>query len=558
MSTCVDRRQLSDRPGPSPASPPHAHSGPRAIHVLLLLALSIAFEARVVDHGINLMDEGWPLHAAMELDAGKTLYDEVFWVFPPGHLFPAGIAYALDPPGVTLARTFYAAFAVALCLSLYFLATKLMPPDFALLAAAMVAISAPQSHVEHHLFGYRYLVWSIIALLCFQQRLRREDARWMFAAGLATGIALLFRLTPAFAVSMGIGVGILAASREWRSWLRDAAWYGAGLFVIVLPLLSWFQQSVGIEKLWLETVLRPIAMTSAQSLPLPELFLPEWTRPSIVVAFVTLGFRLYAFVFATFLAVLLFRWWRARREGRAFEHVLLLSFVVFGGVYFARSLGRSDWPHLDSALPPAVVLLAYCASLSTRLRYFGAGGPARGARTLLCVAVFLVWASLNASDRVLSIPNAFMGDTRLEVVAEPVWLKPGPGFIVDRIVRAIENHSEADETLLVMSHAPMLHVLSGRHSPGYHDVVMPGTFLSSEEEQEFIQRLQETPPAVVLWPRIHFDSRPSRGINRTAPQLARWVSEHYAFAEDLPEYVLLKPRPAEADGSPGEGKRSDR
>ena len=81
-------------------------------------------------------------------------------------------------------------------------------------------------------------------------------------------------------------------------------------------------------------------------------------------------------------------------------------------------------------------------------------------------------------------------------------------------------------------------------------MLMPGTFLSAAEEQEFLRHLREAPPAVILWPRLHFDSRPSRGINRTAPELARWVSEHYVFAEDLPEYVLLRPRPAEASGPP--------
>ena len=34
------------------------------------------------------------------------------------------------------------------------------------------------------------------------------------------------------------------------------------------------------------------------------------------------------------------------------RYALLLAFVVFGGVYFVRSLGRSDGPHLDSAIPP--------------------------------------------------------------------------------------------------------------------------------------------------------------------------------------------------------------
>ena len=36
----------------------------------------------------------------MRLHDGGTLYDDVFFVFPPGHLLSAWIAYALDPPGV--------------------------------------------------------------------------------------------------------------------------------------------------------------------------------------------------------------------------------------------------------------------------------------------------------------------------------------------------------------------------------------------------------------------------------------------------------------------------
>ena len=124
-------------------------------HILLILAVSGSYELLFVHHGIGwLYDEGWPLYAAMQLHEGGVLYEDVFFLFPPGQLLPAWIAYALDPPGVILARSIYAGFTVAACVAVYLLGRKLMRPGFALLAALLVAVAAPRSHLVHVLFVF--------------------------------------------------------------------------------------------------------------------------------------------------------------------------------------------------------------------------------------------------------------------------------------------------------------------------------------------------------------------------------------------------------------------
>ena len=70
----------------------------------LVLAVSIGYESLFPYYGLNVIDETWPLYTAMRLEAGGVLYDDAFWVFPPGHLLSAWIAYVLDPPGIVLAR----------------------------------------------------------------------------------------------------------------------------------------------------------------------------------------------------------------------------------------------------------------------------------------------------------------------------------------------------------------------------------------------------------------------------------------------------------------------
>lgn len=526
------------------------------VHGLILLAVSIGFESLFIHHGLSAMDEGWPLHAAMEMLDGKTLYDEVFWVFPPGHLVPALLAYGLDPPGLVLVRTLYAAFTVALCLALLFVARRLMPADFALLGALLVAVAAPRSHFEHLLFGYRYLVWSIVVLLFFHLRLTRDESRWLFLAGIFAGVALFFRLTPAFAVSVAVGVGIIAASRNWRRWLRDGLWYSAGLVLVWIPILVWMQGTVGLEKFWIEMVIRPVEMTALQSKPIPPILLENLNRSTLSFAFAAIGFRFYPLLYLGFAVALLYRWGRALGRRRSFEDVFLLTFVVFGAIYFTRSMGRSDLPHLDSAIPPVAILLAYCTSLSTRFSLFRIeAGKRRAAisRAALCICVFGVWTFMNGSDRFLD-REAMMGVSSLQHVGGTIKVRPRSlGMLVDRLVPVIQRHAKPDDTILVMTHAPLLYVLTDRHSPGYFDVVMPGTFRSREEEQGFLERIQNAPPAVVVWPRLPFDRNESRGLEQTAPLLSGWVADHYRSILDTALYRIMTRR--EPDWRRDDGSR---
>jgi len=526
---------------------------PIAWHLLLIVCVSAGYESLFVHHGIGwLFDEGWPLYAAMRLHAGGILYRDVSFIFPPGHLLCAWVAAALDPPGIILARVFYAVFNVALCVAMYLLARRLMRAPYALLAVLLLAVAAPRSHLSHLLFGYRYLVFAILVLLAFARRLGLEagDTRraffWMMAAGIGAGVAVCFRLTPAFAVSCAVTVGVLAHSADWRAWLRDWTAYGLGLALVLASALIWFASGVGLETLWREIVVRAVVMTERQSLPiLPLTLLPaSGGRGDVFRWFIALQYRAYGILFAGYILGLSVRLVHARRARIPFERTLLLSTAIWGGVYLLRSLGRSDDHHLMSELPPACLLLAH--GLDQIARRVGARADAsrrtkRVFATLTALAVLGVWGYAQRVD--LFLTSRYRGEVPIASTGGAVRVTSRKtARRIDRVVEVIRRTTRVGDVILDLTGAPLFYPLTGRLGPGFLDVVSPGSFMSAAEERAFVERLADQPPAAVLWPRDDFDDMEQRSLSASAPLVSAWVRRKYREHRVIDRYAVLLPR----------------
>ena len=116
---------------------------------------------------------------------------------------------------------------------------------------------------------------------------------------------------------------------------------------------------------------------------------------------------------------------------------------------------------------------------------------------------------------------------------------------LERLLRVIEESTDADDTILDLSASPLLYALSGRQAVGEFDIFMPGTFLDDEEESRFVARLDARPPALVIWPGWPFDTDPERAVQRTAPRVSQWVKERYRPRDSRRRsrrFVILVPR----------------
>lgn len=501
-------------------------------HIPALIALSTFWESLFIFKGSNLLDEGWALYAGMQLGMGRRLYGEISWVFPPGHALPAWLGHALDPQGVLIPRLIYSAFTVALCVTLYLLGRKVMPARFAFLGAALLAVAAPRSHMMHLLYGYRYMAIAVAVLLAYSLRLETGRRSWIFVAGLLAGVSLYFRVTPAFAVSVGLGVAVMTQQGGWRSWLADWLLYAAGLILVMAPVLGYFATTVGIERVFQEVILHPMAML--QPLPVPALMMPDWMdRAAIAEAWRILSLRLYLLLYAGFAISLVVSLFRARRRGQVFESSLLVAIVIWGSVFFLRSFGRADEAHMDTTLPPICLLIALFVSRcfdfgSEKLAgRFSTPGRAEFAAPIAVGLVFVCWVLLLASDR-YPLPHRF------ESIGLPRRVTSG--------VELIEKHTKPGEIILDLSTAPMFHSLSGRPGPGRSDIIMPGTFMRDSDQADFLMLLESEPPAAVLWPVRHFDDMESRSAQAVAPDVVAWVEARYRPGKKTNKFQIWLPR----------------
>ncbi|MGI9589751.1 MAG: ArnT family glycosyltransferase [Myxococcota bacterium] len=512
-------------------------------HVGLLLAASILYEWSFLHIGLNLLDEGWPLYVARRLHEGGELYRDAFFVFPPGHVLNAWLAYGWQPPGFLPMRVLDSAYVVSLVIAVYFVGRRLMPPVFACFGALLLALCTPYSHVAHFLFGYRYFVFATLGLLAFFQRVKTGDTRWTFLAGLCAGVGVSFRLTPAFALSVAVAFGALALDRSWRTWLREWSTYAIGVLLVAVPVVAWLGTTVGPETAWREIIVRPVVMTDLQSLEMPALELPKrWNRTSISYLWTSIQFRLYTLLYAGYLVAVFGLWLRALRRREPFEHVLLLTTVVWGATYWLRSFGRSDVAHLESAIPPVCILLAHLLWLVLRRwserQRLGArdrGLVSAGAMLVLfSLWIFLFKTDVHFSERGRTIPIETLGGIRIKdgVAARQL----------DRRIRDVQRETQPGDTILDMSYAPGFYLATDRSGPGWFDVIMPGTFMSEEEERFFIEKLKQDPPALIIVLDRHFDDMPQRSLRKIGPIVTPWLLRRYAVRETIPDYNLAFPK----------------
>jgi hypothetical protein len=153
--------------------------------------------------------------------------------------------------------------------------------------------------------------------------------------------------------------------------------------------------------------------------------------------------------------------------------------------------------------------------------------------------VFAAWVLATAVPRYPGLVRRGSVPARTLGGATSFHLQGSKWDVFDQLVEVIRNQSAPGDRILDLSASPLFYVAADRRGPGYADLVMPGTFLSDGEEIALLERLQASPPALVIVSKRPFDRDVDRGLLGTAPRIRTWVLERYQTLAEGKNYLIF-------------------
>lgn len=157
--------------------------------VVLLCATYVSFSW----YGFDLLEEGYFATHARRVQQGGLPYRDFSTPYTPGVFYL--YARMLDWFGMDIVplRWLQVAGRATFGLALYLTARQLMPPFFAAIAPALILAVDTVPHLWGLHPGWYSTSASVLAVLAIARYLRTGRGRWLFAAGLASGVGFAFK-----------------------------------------------------------------------------------------------------------------------------------------------------------------------------------------------------------------------------------------------------------------------------------------------------------------------------------------------------------------------------
>lgn len=445
---------------------------------------------------------------------GEMPYRDFWLLHPPGEVYVPAIVYKF-------AYSVNAILIVNVCISVlvgliaYLLARSI---DGSELTGSLAAGMTFFAGVPFHYIGYTYLHFYLLTLLvaaCFLRRyLQTHAGRNLFFAGVAIGVAFLFRtyLTGATAAAFVVTVLIEAYRRRlsWSTIVRLLLAYGGGCglvlgiaAVMLREILPEMWHAVMVDSLAHATTNRPpygFAVVQAFT-DVAAAWNDLGTGPESFELLATLVLRISAVLKVAGLHVLPFAcavlWLfcppepQNRNETRRW---MLLFFLCWGGLTFVRAFSRGGpLEPLSQAATPyffAIVLLGQML-WENRGRTKTALSWGLSLTAVMLIASIAQAAIVQTLERIatLRLPNYPVTAPHGTLVYHDSEKAEDIQKLLDHV---LNRTTEADCIFVVPWNAPAIYALTGRRNPTFYDSNIDLFYRPTDEKQEQVCRaLQE-------------------------------------------------------------------
>ncbi|MBN2056714.1 hypothetical protein JW905_17435 [bacterium] len=514
---------------------------PRSGITILLWIAGALYYCSYWDFGLNLWDEGVPLHGALRLLAGDRPYAD-FYGYQPGRYLLFALSFKLMGISVRGPRLLMGILGGALPALTYHCAAYLTPMAFSLAAAGM-ALVAPCCYYN------RFFPLAIIAAMSLSiAYLRRRTAPaliWIgflavlvFYCKLEIGVMLLISLT---------GLSLLYPVAGRRGRLKGGCILGGITAVaVVLPVF------ILADRIRLPWLLRysyhlTFGLRHAWSTPVPRLTDPPPAGISVAGGMTEALWFAVPPVLYLVSAILLSH--LARRRRCPLSEIRVLMMITFWGLFaHALIVWRAGWGNLLRSLHPAYVLMAWlsCWSL-TRVR--SSRGIVRcawlvpGLLPIVLFTLFMGYLLVEGDESAGAMAMRFQSNVLLDHPRARVHCDSHTAEIVEEMAQRIEELLDGDDELLALPLHPIFNFLSGHLNRGYYEWIIPGTFMDAIEERDYTENMLKRRIPLVIYRDFAIDGFEARRLPVYAPYLFDSLLNAYRFDRWIGSFALLTKRP---------------
>jgi hypothetical protein len=502
-----------------------------------LLTLSVGLAAVVVqlpifDRWFSLLDEGYALVLADEVNRGKLLYRDVYIDAPlPGAFYLLAGWFRLVGTSIYASRLLAVGIFALFAMLTFRIARAVLPRTGALGFAVLVLCYRIWAFPHWHILSYSSVAATLLAAAVVLA-LRHADSGSrlaLVASGACVGTAIICKQD--YGLGVGGALGLVLLRRP-----RHAVLYAAPVVTVVAAAFAYFAAGGALAALIDQAFVRPYALVSRFAythLPplLPIVHQDPALRaqigsyfPAILLTLRWNGIaagRIYrdtavwdvtlkALYYLPYLVwvVTVARW---ARRGIAERHVVLLAYA--GGFLLAFNPPR-DWVHLMMVFPPTMILGTALFPQSARgWRRLPAALGIAGLAALAVVSVRLGAELRHAYAWPLTAARA------------GVYADASYGPIIEGVLRYTAEHAPPGTPVPAWPVQPMLEFLAGREGAGGFHVIWPGQ--DPTRDGRIIADLERRDVRTIIYSLSQYASLGSFRTN--APQLFDYLVDHYAI-----------------------------
>ncbi|MDG1959324.1 MAG: hypothetical protein P8K76_08125 [Candidatus Binatia bacterium] len=506
----------------------------------LVFVATLIWQWPIFDRWLALLDEGYVLGIADQINQGRVLYRDVTIDAPlPGSFHLLAWWFQWVGTSVLSSRILTMFGFAAVVSALFRIARSLTSTGWAIALVGVLWSYRIWAFPHWQFYGYA-LMAATLATISFALVVRSGANRTgsLLLAGIVAGAAILCKQDYGGATSLTTGLALLLlpwlhpdAPRGLVARLRPAALFSIGAFGLILPTLAWYGMHGALDELYYQTVVFPFQVlgniphtTLPAPWPLlgqdaairagignyfPSILATLWWNECADCLISGLGtgplyrdtwfwdalLKILFWLPIVLPVALLLAWTpiiytdlRARRmSNHTVARVLTISFAF--GFLLAFNPPR-DWVHLMMVYPATVLLPGAALSFSLAQRL------SRSARSIFIGILGLATASLLLLSGALMVDLRGTMDHYLPSERGGIYADRQNGPVLEETLSWIEQHVPEEAILPVFPTQPTIGFLAGRPPAGGFFIIWPGQ--AEGRDARVLADLDETIPHIIF------------------------------------------------------------